>query len=214
MRVVVYVEGISDKLALESLLRPLLMTKRNVGVTIDFFEAPPGDKKKSVMEKVPIKAVNILRNDHEAVVVALPDLYPMNKAFPHVSVQELSEGISRNFTRALEAKGIADARIVERFHVFCLKHDLEALVLAAEESLCRRLGARHLVRNWVLPVENQNHDRPPKVVVEELFKEHGKRYVAKADAPHILSSASYTDIAARCPQCFAPFVKFIESIKP
>ena len=34
MRVVVYVEGISDKLALESLLRPLLMTKRNVGVTI------------------------------------------------------------------------------------------------------------------------------------------------------------------------------------
>jgi len=212
MRVIVYVEGVSDKLALESLLRPLLMTKRNRGITIDFFEAPLGDKKKSVMEKVPIKAVNILRNDPEAVVVALPDLYQMNKAFPHSSARELFDVISSNFIRELGAKGIVDARIAERFHVFCLKHDLEVLVLAAEESLWRHLGTPHLVRTWVLPVENQNHDRPPKVVVERLFHEYGKRYVATADAPHILASAAYTDVATRCPQCFAPFVKFIESL--
>jgi len=212
MRVVVYVEGLSDKYALESLLRPLLVTKRSKGVAIDFFEAPQGDKKQSVMEKVPIRAVNILLNDPQAVVVALPDLYPMNKAFPHASFQELAEVIRRNFAHALKLKGVTDTRVAERFHVFCLKHDLEALVLAAEEALGRHLGVSHLVRNWVLPVEDQNHTNPPKVVVKELFRKHGRRYIEKSDAPSILSSAAYKDVAARCPQCFAPFVEFMESL--
>lgn len=212
MKVVVYDEGVSDKLALESLLRPLLMTKRNEGVAIDFFEAPPGDKKKSVMEKVPVRAANILLNDPQSVVVALPDLYPMNKGFPHVSAQELAEGVHRNFAHALKLKGVTDTRVAARFHVFCLKHDLEVLLLAAEEALGSHLDVQHLVRSWVVPVEDQNHTNPPKVVVEELFHRHGRRYIETSDAPMILASVTYKDIAARCPQCFAPFVEFIESL--
>ena len=32
------------------------------------------------------------------------------------------------------------------------------------------------------------------------------------DAPLIMSAANYQEIAARCPQCFKPFVDFIEGL--
>jgi hypothetical protein len=83
MKVVVYVEGPSDKAAMNSLLAPLLETKKNQGVAIDFFESPTGDKKKTLLTKVPKRAANILFNNPHAVVVIMPDLYPKNKGFPH-----------------------------------------------------------------------------------------------------------------------------------
>jgi len=51
--------------------------------------------------------------------------------------------------------------------VFCLIHDLEVLLLAAEESL---LADRQLPEpTWIKPVEEQNHGNPPKRVAERLF---------------------------------------------
>jgi len=120
MRVIVYVEGVSDKLGLEALLKPLLAEKNRQGVRIGFFEAPKGDKKKSVLVKVPKKAVNILLNDPAAHVVALPDLYPPDKGFPHRTVSELQEGIGINFKEALQRKAPdASPRLSERFHIHC-----------------------------------------------------------------------------------------------
>jgi hypothetical protein len=213
MRVIVYVEGRSDITAMEILLGPLLEQKRREGTRIDFFDAPEGDKKKSVLEKVPKKAVNTICNEPDSLVVAMPDLYPRNKGFPHQTFEELEKGIRRNFDAALHAKGKTDdVRLRERFKVFCFMHDLEALVLASEQGLRSRLDARTLAVTWRLPVEDQDHNRPPKRVVEELFEKHGQSYKDTVDAPIILSQSRYQDIADRCPQCFKPFVDFLERL--
>jgi phenylpyruvate tautomerase PptA (4-oxalocrotonate tautomerase family) len=70
----VYVEGPSDKAAMEALLRNLIAEKSGQGIAIRFFEAPSGDKKESVVKRVPERAVSILRNVPNSVVIAMPDL--------------------------------------------------------------------------------------------------------------------------------------------
>src|SRR5437016_4939623 len=169
-KVLVYVEGPSDKAALNALLSDLIEQKNNEGVSISFFETPSGDRKDSVLTKVPVKAANILINDPNTIVVALPDLYPPNKSFPHQTCIDLAQGITRLFQAAMTAKGHGDdPRYANRFKVFCLKHDLEALILAAEESLNRQFGVRIPV-SWKIPVEDQNHHHPPKRIVENIYR--------------------------------------------
>ncbi|AFM24341.1 DUF4276 family protein [Desulfomonile tiedjei] len=213
MKVLVYVEGPSDKAAMETLLSPLLERKQREGVRISFHEAPTGDRKKSVLLKIPVKAVNILRNDPETMVVALPDLYPKNKGFPHSTPEELRSGVIDQFEKALVNKGVEDHRMLNRFKVFCFKHDMEALLLAAEDSLRQRIGPPRLMCSWIHPVENQNHDIPPKRVVEEVFSQRNQRYRDTVDAPMILAEAEYQDLMEECNQCFRPFVEFLENCR-
>jgi len=213
MKVIVYVEGPSDKLAMEALLKPLVDEKQEKGVTIAFAEASEGDRKKSLLMKEPRRAANIIMNDPRALVVILPDLYPKDKAFPHTTVDELSNGILRQFEQALATRHRdGDPRLKERFKVFCFKHDMEALLLAADKALNTRLGVNHLDVTWRLPVEDQDHDNPPKRIVENLFKSYGTHYVGTVDAPLVLGAANLQDIANRCPQCFKPFVEFLANL--
>jgi hypothetical protein len=208
-------EGPSDKAAMRSMLEPLIEQKKQQGVTIEFFDSPNGDRKVVVLTKIPRKAVNIILNDPSAIVVAMPDLYPRNKAFPHETFEELASGILKNFDDALRTKtGNVDARLKERFRVFCFKHDLEALILASEESLKRRLETHSLRVTWRVPVEDQNHNHPPKRIVEDLFQQYGKRYKETVDAPLILAGSNYLEVADRCPQCFKPFVEFLQGLQP
>lgn len=209
MKVIVYVEGPSDGLAMQELLEGLLQRLQAAGVTVEFF---PTEGKRKLVLHTPIKAVNILRNNPEAVVIALPDLYPANEGMAHTHFHELNQGLREKFVQALQNKGVDDRRLHERFKVFCFKHDLEALVLAAESPLASRLGIPAVTRHWKLPVEDQNHDQPPKRIVEELFQAHGDKYRDTIDAPLILGASSYTEIAAACPQCFKPFVNYLESL--
>ena len=65
-----------------------------------------------------------------------------------------------------------------------------------------------------VPVEDQDHEHPPKRVVQHLFAQHGQRYQATVDAPLILGASSYTQIADLCAQCFKPFVGFLEALAP
>lgn len=207
MRVIVYVEGPSDKTAMEELLKPLLDRKSQQGVRIEFFGR--GGKER-VITQAPISAANIVLHQPDAVVVAMPDLYPKSKT--HETERELEAEVRGSFEAALRSKNAAnDDRLKQRFHVFCFKHDLEALLLAAEEQLKERLGASKLIKTWCEPVEDQDHDMPPKRIVEELFKSHDNKYRAAVDAPGVLGRADYEEIAAKCPQCFKPFVKFLES---
>lgn len=212
--VIVYVEGPSDKLAMEALLDSLLQQRRREGLVIRFFEAPKGDKKVSVLTKVPRMAVDIIRNSEHSIVVPMPDLYPKNKGFPHETVDELKAGILRNFNDALHRKGFGDDnRIGDRFKVFCFKYDLEALILAAEKALKSRLGLDRLNVTWSEHVEDQDHDNPPKRIVEKLFEEHGETYQDTEDAPLILGESDYRDTASKCPQCFKPFVEFLSNLQ-
>lgn len=214
MKVIVYVEGMSDKFAMEALLAPLIEEKSCQGISIQFFEAPSGDKKESVLTKVPLRAVNIILNDPSAIVVAMPDLYPKNKGFPHETVEELTSGIIARFMNHLIYKcGNNAVQFENRFKVFCFKHDLEVLLLASVDALKERLGIDELEQSWVIPVEDQNHDNPPKRIVEQLFQKCGKYYKGTIDAPVILGSVNYRDIANLCEQCFKPFVEFLKELR-
>jgi hypothetical protein len=212
-RVIIYVEGSSDKMALQALLLPIIEQASQRGITISFFETPSGDRKYSVLTKVPQKAANILLNDTDSIVVAMPDLYPKNKGFQHETCEELFLGINKRFEKALRDKAQkSDFSIQNRFKVFCLKHDLEALILASEDSLKNQLGIHTFRITWHTPVEDQDHDQPPKKIVEDLYKAHGKRYRDTIDAPLILGASNYQDIAGKCPQCFKPFIEFLLSV--
>jgi hypothetical protein len=217
MKVVVYVEGVSDKLAMQELLESLLQQKRDEGIAIDFISVPDSanmrDNKRALLLKLPKKAVNLLTTDRTSIVVIMPDLYPRDTAFPHATPAEMEQGIRGNFEKALQEKyGSLDRRIADRFHVFCFKHDLEALVLASVDGLKSRLGKQKLKLTWTIPVEDQNHGNPPKRVVEQLFKDSGEMYKDTLDAPLILSGSNYNEVAKSCPQCFRPFVEFLEGL--
>jgi hypothetical protein len=216
MKVIVYVEGPSDQLSLEELLRPLLKKANNAGVAVTFIPIHPkegkGNSKRELITKTPRKAVNILCNDEDAIVITMPDLYPKDTGGPHQTYEELKELVQNNFTEILKQKNISDKRINQRFRVFCFKYDLEALVLAAEEQLAARLRVSSIYCTWVKPVENQDHNKPPKQIVEEIFKEHNDHYKGTIDAPLILGDSNYNTIAQRCPQCFKPFVEYLESL--
>lgn len=214
MKLIVYVEGPSDKLAMEALLRPLIEQKARQGISIEFYEAPPGDKKESVMRKVPKRAVLILANQPDTMVVAMPDLYPLNKAIPHETPDALFTAIQAEFGQALQQHGLAgDQRYHARFKTFCFKYDLEALLLAAEDALALRLNVDAVKGGWHKPVEDQNKDVPPKQVIEALFRRHQTQYRETADAPLILGLSDYPHIAEACPQQFKPFVEFLESLQ-
>jgi hypothetical protein len=214
MRDSVYVEGPSDKRALEELLRPLIETKAMEGVRILFFEAPSGDKKESVVTRVPQRAVSILRNNPEDIVVAMPDLHPKNKGCKHETPDELYAGIVAISKRALKKAGLNDVRIERRFKVFCFKYDLEALVLACDDALKLRLDTDNLKVSWRRPVEDQNDVRYPKIVLKELFEQHEHRYQETVDGPLILGLTGLDHIVEACPQCFKPFVEFLERLVP
>lgn len=208
-KVIVYVEGPSDRLAMNELLAGLLVRLRRAGVSVDFV---PTEGKRRLMVQTPKKAINILLHDPSTVVVALPDLYPKNIGSTHTTAGELKEALEGEFRKELQEKLPGDLRPIQRFRVFCFKHDLEALILAAEEPLASRLGVPAVERSWVVPVEDQDHDKPPKRIVEQLFKDVRDFYKDTIDAPLILGAARYQDIAAACPQCFKPFVDFLESM--
>lgn len=214
MKIVVYVEGPSDRLSMETLLSPLLEKKRQQGAGIEFAWIGKGNGKGNILTKVPSRAVDILQNIPESIVIALPDLYPKNVSFPHETYEELVCGIRNGFLENMHRKRIDDARLLVRFKVFCFKHDLEALLLAAHESLLEELKPRQPESwgKWTLPVENQDHGLPPKRVIEELFTESGKMYRDTLDAPRILSRVDYSILAKRCPQCFKPFIDYLESL--
>ncbi len=208
MRIIIYVEGPSDKLAMEELLSSLLNKLQQRGIAVEFFST---EGKKRLMTQTPIKAINILRNDPKAVVIALPDLYPPNIGFKHTTFKELTEVLQCQFKRELERKGLGDTELSKRFLVFCFKHDLESLVLAAEKELASRLGLSALNCTWTKPVEDQNHGQPPKRIVEDLFYQNQEWYKDTVDAPLILGATRYHEIAMACPQCFKPFVDYLES---
>jgi Domain of unknown function (DUF4276) len=206
LKIVVYVEGDGDRLCLEALLDPLLTLKAASGVSIQFVPNPRGDSKKALLTKYPESAARTILNNPQILVVILPDLYPRNKGFDHETCEEMQAGVLHRFHQEIQRRHGSDDRLADRFRVFCLIHDLEALLLAAEEQLLPACGLT--AATWTKPVEQQNHDNPPKRVVEKLIR----NYQPTVDGPVILAGADYRVIRDRCPRGFGQFVTFLESV--
>lgn len=183
MKVLVYVEGPSDRDGLSALLRPIIEAGRKSGVGISFHQQ---GNKDTILDEVPRKAADHLADQPDDWVIAAPDLYPMARYAgtrnAHASFEDLDRLLRERFDSRAAKHGLS-ADVRQRFRVHCFKHDLETLLLAATDELRQRLGTNDALRSvWRKPVEEQNDDRPPKRVVADLFR----KYRAKpgyVDAP-------------------------------
>lgn len=214
MKVLVYLEGKSDQRAMEALFHNKIENLKEKNIELTFIGLDPiGSNKTFLVTKIPQRAADIVATDPESIVVAIPDLYPYDCGCQHRSPEELFAFMQTTFCQALGAFDSIPHNSRERFKVFCFKHDLEALVLAAHEKLSVFLPSTPQSWNtWRLPVEDQNNDEPPKRIVKKLFRECGIVYKESVDAHRILGAADCHTIAARCPQCFKPFVDYIETL--
>ena len=78
--------------------------------------------------------------------------------------------------------------------------------------MLQRLGLESIKRTWKIPVENQNFNKPPKRIIEQIFLNCNKKYKDTADVPWILARTDLNMLKEKCPQNFTPFIKDLFSI--
>lgn len=140
-----------------------------------------------------------MTNNVNDLVVGLPDLYPdfASGEYRHSDLQELKDVQVRLVKRSLQEKvGSGDTNCkIPRFYASTLKHDLEMLLLAVPNHLQSLLKMSTRPHGWRLPPEDQNQDRPPKRIVEELFRVNLKRsYLKTKDGHAILRNADLSEV--------------------
>lgn len=203
MKVWVFVEGRSDVVALEALWGGWRQKLREEGKGIQLIHL---DNKPKFLRKIGSRAMEKLVNDPCDLVVGLPDLYPnrgISNNYKHRNLGELQDVQDRLVRGQLEKTGMSRRDVeshIARFHANAMKHDMEVLLLAATGQLQSRLRISNSPGGWRRPPEKQNQDRPPKRIVEELFRTHLKRsYSEIRDSDAILRNASIRDIVMQCP---------------
>lgn len=202
MKAWVFVEGRSDVLGLESLWkswRNRLREKRHGLAVI------PLDTKSNLLKKLGHRAAEKLVGNDSDLVVGLPDLYPIRAFegtdFAHTDASSLKQ-LQRSSVRSALVSTFQLSRTradhcMTRFLPAVFKHDFEMLLLAAKDALRNALRTAERLGDWRVPVEDQNFARPPKRVIEDLFRTKSvsrRSYLETRDAPKILGSV--TDLGA------------------
>ena len=204
MKVWVFVEGSSDVKALSALWSGWNQKLREKGWGI---KPIPLESKSKYFRKIGSRATEKLANDARDLVVGLPDLYPnrdyADTEYKHNNLQELqgvqTRLVKQHLQQQMGRRADVDSHIAH-FYASALKHDLEVLLLAATSQLQSRLKMSNMPRSWRQPPENQNQDRPPKRIVEELFRINLKRsYRENTDSDAILRKADLREVAEQCP---------------
>ncbi|MCY3791728.1 MAG: DUF4276 family protein [Gemmatimonadetes bacterium] len=203
MKVWIFVEGPSEVKALSALLNDWKQNLRAKGWGIQLI---PLDNKSKYFRKIGSRATEKLANDTHDLVVGLPDLYPnrdyADTEYKHDNLEELRDVQKRLVKQSLQRevrRGDVDSHIA-RFYSSALKHDLEVLLLAATSQLQSRLKMSNRPSGWRQPPEEQNQDRPPKRIVEDLFRRHLKQsYRENTDSYAILRNADLREVAEQCP---------------
>ena len=209
MKVWVFVEGDSDVKALSALWSDWKQKLGENGWGIQIIHL---DNKSNYFKKIGPRAIEKLLNDPNDLVVGLPDLYPnqnyANTEYKHDNLRELQGVQERLVNQSLRQK-VRRTDInsyMARFYASALKHDLEVLLLAATSRLKSRLGMQNNPSGWRRPPEDQNQNKPPKRIIEELFRRHlGKSYRQNVDSYAILNKANLREVvfdehgAEQCP---------------
>lgn len=198
------VEGDSDAKALSALLNSW---KQNLSTKGWGIQLIPLNSKSSYFRKIGPRAVEKLVHDTRDLAVGLPDLYPnrdyANTKYKHDNLEELRDVQTRLVKQHLQRQKVRRTDIdsyMARFYASALKHDLEVLLLAATSQLQSLLKMSNSPSGWRQPPEEQNQNKPPKRIVEELFRQHLKRsYRENADSYAILSKADLREVAEQCP---------------
>ena len=192
MKIFIYVEGPSDKKALEELFKGYKEQLRDQRHGLAFLHLK---NKSRFLAKIGPRAAEKLADNDDDRVVALPDLYPnrdyAQTPYAHPDLNRLRCLMSDLVAEALRAHFAFGPRAVRqalcRFCASALKHDLEMLLLAAWPRLKEYIAAPRDAAGWRHPVEEQDQAKPPKRVVERLFMSSRQRaYRDTIDAPEVL----------------------------
>lgn len=159
----------------------------------------PLENKSRYLKYIGPRAAEKLLDDTDDLVVGLPDLYPgySDGQYSHDNLQELKDVQVRLVKQSLQQRvNLVDIEnYMTRFCASALKHDLEMLLLATPLHLQSRLKMKNKPHSWQFPPEDQNHNKPPKRVVEELFlRELKQPYRETTDSHAILSKATLADV--------------------
>jgi len=175
----VYVEGPSDKLGLEALLRNEIRDWRQRGIGLRLL---PLGGKGNVLGEIGRRTRLALATNHADHIFALIDLYP-----GHVDAESLRQELRQRVEPQWHA----------RFHAHVAVHDFEAWVLANKEQLSKRLGVATL-HGFNSP-ETVNDQKPPAERLKELFIRHKRTYQKEVDGPAILRRTTPAVISDQCP---------------
>lgn|GEM_PF-325797 len=206
MKAWVFVEGESDRLGLEALWRVWREDLRAKGHGIRIIAL---DGKAKFLRKFGARAAEKLAANGIDVVVGFPDLYPTspfaNSDYQHSTVNELRDLQTRLVRSALQTtQAVKENQIktlLKRLHASALKHDFEMLLLAAKEELRQVLGTKETLGKWREPVEEQNLERPPKRIVEELFRTKSAKRRSYQDTLHartVLARVTHLETILKC----------------
>ena len=204
MKVWIFVEGSSDVRALSALWSGWEQKLREKGWGIKPIHL---NNKSNYFKDIGPRAIEKLLHDTSDLVVGLPDLYPnrdyADTEYKHNNLQELQGVQTRLVKQYLQqqmSRRIDIDSHIARFYASALKHDLEVLLLAATGQLQSRLKMPNSPSGWRRPPEEQNQDRPPKRIVEDLFRRHLKRsYRENTDSDAVLRNADLREVAEQCP---------------
>lgn len=219
MSIYIYVEGKSDVAGLVALLTPYRQQYGQAGIATRLV---PLKGKDQLLRKVGPRAYADLREESDSHVVAMPDLYPMRQFDPTPYAHDSYEALVGLLRRLVRTHAQSErcsssevAGLLDRFYPFPLSHDLEVLLLAAHEELRRHLRAPGSLANaFRHPAEDQDDQKPPKQVIDELFLRHRKtRYKPTIHAPAVLRNVSPGELrtSGECPR-FAEFLSVLERI--
>lgn len=200
MKVWIFVEGRSDVQALSALWSDWQQRLGKKGWGIQLI---PLENKSKYFRNIGSRATEKLEHDTRDLVVGLPDLYPnqdyANTQYKHDDLKELRAVQTRLVKQQMGRRTDINSYMA-RFYASALKHDLEVLLLAATSQLQSQLKMSNRPSGWRQPPEDQNQNRPPKKIVEELFQRRLKRaYRENADSAAILRDADLRQVAEQCP---------------
>ncbi len=198
MKVWFLVEGRSDTVALSALWSDWKKKLEEHGWGLRFVIL---ENKPKYLRKVGVRTTEKLQNDNKDLVIGLPDLYPnknfRNTEFSHRNLLDL-QNLQIRLVRQEVKKRVRSKEVescLSRFYASAMKFDLEMLILAAHSHLQERLGLRSLPKNWRVPPEDQNQNKPPKKIVQQLFMAKLKRsYREITDCQAILSNTDILEV--------------------
>lgn len=194
----VFVEGKSDAGALSVLWADW---KQKLGNTGWRLRIVPLANKSKYLANIGIRAADKLVSNVNDLVVGLPDLYPnqdfVNTKFRHSNLHEL-QNLQIQLVKLEVEQMVVTVEVgtcMERFFASALKHDLEMLLLAVPGQLRNRLKTSASSIDWPRRPEDQNQNKPPKKIVEKLFRTRLKRsYREITDSQAILSKATLSEV--------------------
>lgn len=186
-KIVLLCEGSTEEFAVRHFLRPRLDKDGlgHVGLRTINLEA----KFEDIFDLVP----GFLKTPEVRAVFTLVDLYGLNRVpFPANATVTQKVAAARNWLRSRTTGVEADF-----FHPHLAVHDIEAWLLAEGASLSKRLGHTVKARG---NAESIDFDKPPKIVVNELFQLHRKNsYRETIDGPLLYAKLDFDSVYKTCP---------------